>query len=42
MDGIQSRAECIHRLKPHVLQESAAQALQEVDQLITQIAQANK
>jgi hypothetical protein len=33
-DGsLQSRAECIHRLKPHVSFAAAAEAVQEIDQL---------
>jgi len=38
-DSVQSRAECIRRLNPHILQESATKAVQEVDQLITQNSQ---
>ncbi|MGO8753348.1 MAG: hypothetical protein ACLQNE_46015 [Thermoguttaceae bacterium] len=41
-DGsVQSRAECIHRLKPHVPVAAAAEAVAEIDQLSAQV-QANK
>jgi hypothetical protein len=36
-DGsVQSRAECIHRLKPHVPVTAAAQAVEEIDRLSAQ------
>ncbi len=42
-DGsVSSRAECIHRLKPHVPIAAAAQAVEEIDRLSAEVQVANK
>jgi hypothetical protein len=42
-DGtVASRAECLHRLKPHIPTLAAAEAVEEIDRLSTQIQAGNK
>ena len=41
-DGsVESRAQCLNRLKPHVAVEAAAKAVEEIDALILQLEEAN-